>query len=343
MTLLFCDGFDDGMTSSKYSGFGGGTVSATYGRNGNGIGMQNGVINRKIIPAADEHATLIQGVAWKPMSQSGISSAILDFASDGGATVHLTLYRGTDGTLRVYRGDGTTQLGASVQTFLADTWYYVEMKATLSDTVGTAEVRVNGVVWIALTNVDTKNGGTKTVFDSYSLRGVGGNAGGRIYAFDDYYVCNGAGAVNNDFLGEIAIETLLPNGNGSQSDFSGTDGNSVDNYLLVDETTPNITDYVGSSVSGARDLYTFADLTRTGGTVKGVQVSGYVGKSDSLAVSYKLPVARSGTVNSGPTKAIAGAAGAFEAGLRIAETDPVSGAAFTIANVNSIEAGVEVA
>ena len=344
MSLLFIDGFDDGLLLTKWDYVN--QVSGTgTGRNGSGLvmaGSGTSTTNRNVkkkVLAADEHATFIAGVAWKSVSSFTNQSSgmgVLCFMSDAFATEHLKIT--ADGALLTLRR-GSTQIAQSIRTVQANTWYYVEMKATLADSGGTVEVRVNGEVWITYTG-DTKNGGTKTVFDSV---GLGWDSQNNTYTFDDFYLCNGAGSYNNDFLGEIAIETLFPDGNGSQSDLVGTDGNSVDNYLLVDEASANTTDYVGSSTSGQRDLYTLGALARTAGSVRGVQVVAYTSKSDSNPVSCKLPVARSGTVSAGTAQSIITAAGSWGTLVRAVDVDPVSGTPFTISNINALEAGFEVA
>jgi hypothetical protein len=72
----------------------------------------------------------------------------------------------------------------------------------------------------------------------------------------------------------------LPNGD-SAIDLAGSDGNSVNNYQLVNEPTPSISEYVGGSTAGDRDYYSIGSLSAsTGGTFEifGVQVSGTMGK-----------------------------------------------------------------
>lgn len=347
MSLLFLEGWEDNLLSQKWTWVNN-PGSIVTGRNGSGYQASSAAsssVNRflkKRLEVADESATLITGFAWKCSSVAtlqSLGSGVLSYYSDDGATQHFTLCVNA-ANFNVRRGDtGGAVLATSVQTFLANTWYYIESKVTLSDTVGAIEIRVNGVPWISLTGIDTKNGGTKTVFDSVAL----GYDYYNHYTYDDLYICNSAGAINNDFLGEILIETLFPTGDGSQSDLVGSDGNSVSNYALVNESVPDLATYVGSATTGQRDLYAMGDLSRTGGSIKGVQVTGYVAKSDTNPVSAKLPVARSGTVSGGPTRSITSAFGAGQVHTRVAETDPVTGAAFTVANVNALEAGFEVA
>lgn len=54
----------------------------------------------------------------------------------------------------------------------------------------------------------------------------------------------------------------LPDGNGADSGWTGSDGNSVNNYLLVDENPNNgDTDYVVATSAGLRDTYTVGNQT----------------------------------------------------------------------------------
>ena len=59
------------------------------------------------------------------------------------------------------------------------------------------------------------------------------------YDYDDLYICDGTtvpGEPVNDFLGDVRVDTLYPNGNGNSSQWVGQDANSTDNYLNVDDT-----------------------------------------------------------------------------------------------------------
>lgn len=60
---------------------------------------------------------------------------------------------------------------------------------------------------------------------------------------------------NSYRLGNEYIAAIVPNGNGSNSAFTGSDGNSTDNYLLVDEIPANVSEYVYATSSGDTDTY----------------------------------------------------------------------------------------
>ncbi len=333
MTLIFMDGFDDQLfLNGKWDQLNSSPTYNAAGRNGGCFQTNNGSTNIvKFLKPADEHATLIIGFAYKA-TNLGINP-ILSLRSDAGATTHTQLYTDTGGTLSVRRN--TTALTTSTNQILVNQWYYIEFKCTLG-AAGYYEVRVNGVVWTSGTN-NTKNAGTKTVYDTFALV----SSTSLNSYFDDLYVLNGAGSTNNNFLGDVAIETLLPNGNGSSSQWVGSDSDSVNNYLLVNENPAVTTNYTASNVVGNRDLYAVADMGRTNGTIYGVQTTAYVGNSDAVARTVKQ-VVKSGLTTSVDASAIT-VTTTYAAPQRVLENDPSTSTAWTIAGVNAMEAGIEVA
>lgn len=348
MSLAFCDGVDDELTSQKWNVLTGVTLGVA-GRNGLGLQVENstgGTNNAaKILASADEHATLTLGFAYKPavVTTSGTGLGVCGFRSDTNATSHITISQNTDGTLTARRGTGSgTALGTSTLAgplITAAQWQYVEVKVALHDTTGTVEIRINGTTVLSLTSVDTKNAGTKTVLDSFYLGPITSSTSSHDAVFDDIYLTNGAGSVNTGFLGDVAIETLLPNGNGTTNQWLGSDGNSTDNYLLVDEATPSSTDYTGSAVSADRDLYAMANLSRGSGTIYGAVATAWAGNSDAGAQSIKH-VAKSGaTTDVGTAVAVTTT---YVPLPKVYEVDPNTSAAWTVSNLNSAEFGVQV-
>lgn len=351
MSLIFFDGFETGDALTKWTSVA--DVGYMAGRNGQGLYVEDGGSShiRKQMDAADEHATFIIGKAYRSSTGAvGNNSAwvgggaffgnIFSFVSDNGATCHITISAHLD-TIYVYRGlaNGTLLGSYTVPAPSYSDWYYFEAKAVLHDSAGSVEVKMNGATIINLTGIDTKNGGTKAVFDGVAV-GAPQTENNVHGLMDDFYVCNGAGSINNNFLGDVAVETLYPSGNGSSSQFMGSDGNSVDNYLLVDETgTPVLTDYVEETVSGERDLYAIANLVRTSGPIYGVQVTDHVRNSDSGAVSCKVSLKSGATLVAGADFPVDTT---WKTARKLWELNPDGSVAWDIAAVNAIEAGVEV-
>lgn len=332
MSLIFCDGFDHYNTpTQKWNISTGNTIGAGQARNGTGGLSQGGNQSQKTVLGSQEHATFILGCAVKRGSPTGTFE--MRFQSDTGATTHVTVQITSVGEIKVFRGTvAGTQLGSTVSANIAaDVWYYIEAKVVLNDTTGSVVVKLNGVQVFSATSQDTKNAGTKTVFDSIGLA-----IANVVAAVDDVYLLNGAGATNNDFLGDIKIETLYPNGNGNSSALTGSDGNSVDNYLLVDETPPNTSDYNGSATDNLTDTYTMGNLTTSAGTIYGAVFYAYAAKNDAGTKGGAIIVRSAGTDYEQTDNALATSYTYYK---DILETDPATAAAWTITNINAVEAG----
>ena len=152
-------------------------------------------------------------------------------------------------------------------------WYFIEAKVTLDHTVGAYEVKVDGVTIISDTNVDTIDGSGLAICRTVNF----GLDPSDDYEWADMYLCDTTGSSLNDYLGDIHIETVLPDGDGNRTDWTPDSG--LTNYTQVDEgETDRDTSYVETSTAGDDDLYTFAALTVDADTVLGCNIC-VVGKS----------------------------------------------------------------
>ncbi|HSN12845.1 MAG TPA: hypothetical protein VLS51_12130, partial [Propionibacteriaceae bacterium] len=238
------------------------------------------------------------------------------------------------GNLVIYRGAiGGTVLASTVISPLS-IWRYIEAAVTISDTVGTVEVHLDGSATPILSFTgDTKNAGTNTTIDACALYGV--NSGNSPY-FDDWYVCDTAGTINNTFLGDVRVYTLAPNGAGNYTQFVPSTGS---NYTCVDEQPYNTTDYVGSPTTGNRDSYALTDLPATVATVFGTSEIAVVEKSDAGAAAIKQSM-RVGLTDY--DTAATNLATSWTSLRNLRETNPNTGVAWTAAGVNGAEMGVTV-
>jgi hypothetical protein len=300
--------------------------------------MVSGAQSTRPLAVSEKHATIVVGYAMRMEGLPSGDARLLMLYSDSGAVIHTTIYMSPRGEIIAYRGDAGAELGRTGTGVLsaANTWYYLEMKCVLHDTTGEIKVNVNGVNKLNLTNKDTKNAGTESVYSFI-----------RIYSpftsayFDDMYIMNGAGSVNNDIVGECRVRTIRPNGNGTTSGMTGSDGNSTDNYLLVDETvfSTGTADYVESSVDNTKDTYAFEDLPESTGTIIGVQYSAYAQKSDAAARSFAFVTRSGGSESDGADTTLSTG---FATYTLLLEQNPVTSTAWTISSVNGAEFGVKV-
>lgn len=344
MALIFADSFDHYATAdilAKWTSISNAPTISAPGRFGSSLtasGSQRYV--QKTIPAL---GTYIFGFAFLFGAQP--NSDMTFFATLEGATVHVDLRLTASSTVRITRNGTTLATGTTVLS--AATFYYIEVKVIVSDTVGLAEVRINGVLDASYYGAgsagaptgDTRNGATG-VIDGFRVGIVTGGVGEGTCRHDDLYVVDTTGsAPNNTYLGDVRVEALFPNGNGNSSQFVGSDADSTDNYLLVDETTQDgDTTYVESSTVGNKDTYTYTDLTPGTGTVFGVQSLLYARKTDAGTRTIKSVARTSATETDSADKTLSTTYLYYP---DVRETKP-GGGAWTVTDVNASEFGPKV-
>lgn len=288
------------------------------------------------------HATVIVGFALKTPNFAGLNAqdlvAFWDLDRINGVE-HIVL--GMEHGANLYVERGFTRLAMANHALQMNRWHYVEIKVTISNTVGVVEVRVNGDTIINLTNTDTNNSGSDIVtMVRFRQSDGGGNGDGLQNHFDDMYVCDGSGSVNNDFLGTTRVETLLPNGAGDSAQFTPSAGS---NYENVDDANGNDGDttYNQSSTSTHLDLFTCEDLTDITGTIHGVQVYAQCRVTDTTPTPIIPKCKSSTTEGTGSTIGIGDTSG-FVGVRSLFEQDPDAAAAWTTTTVNAMQIGYEV-
>lgn len=343
MSLLFCDSFAHYATAdilTKYTDHNfASIVAAGNGRHG-GPAMQfagsTSGYATKAVPAA---STIIQGAAVRPNAAASVGTI---FSLFEGSTAHLALRLLADGRFEVRRGTGTGTViatSASAVSWPSGVYGYVEWKATIHDTTGSVEVRFNGQTMINVSGVDTRNGGTTGLIDSVKLcapsDSLAGFAAG--LRFCDYIICDGAGSTNNTLLGDVRVDCYLPTSDGANTGLTPSTGTS--HFALVDEATPNTTDYNSGDTVGLKDTYGMADMTHTPVTIFGVQTMVAALKDDGGSRSIKT-LARSGGTDYQGSELVLAAGVNYARTVR--EVDPATSAAWTKTGLNAAEFGAEV-
>lgn len=280
-------------------------------------------------------STIIVGVAYRQDILTPGSGFM--FFGDSAAT-HIILACALDGSILVYRGNTATLIATSVPRVLTTSQFvFLEVKLTISDTVGAIVIRANGnpTPVLNVSGLDTRN--VSTSFVSY-LR-IQCPSGLNVAWFDDMYVCDTLGADNNDFLGDCEVALLTVTGAGNYTQL--TPNTAVANYTTVDEATPSQVDYNSSSTVGNRDTYAMSNLVpMTSSAIYGVQVCAAMNKDDAGSKSGAA-VVRSGGVDGD------GSAVALSTGLtyvtQVFERNPNGSIVWVDASVNAMEVGAKVA
>lgn len=138
--------------------------------------------------------------------------------------------------------------------YIAATWYCIEVYCKIDDDPGLGKiiVRVDNVEVINYTG-DTNNAGATGAIDRFQLYASASSAG----AFFDDIACD-----DSEWCGDGYNIAIVPNADVAGSiDLTGSDGNQVDNYALIDEIPVSSSDYVESDVPGESDVYDCTTVT----------------------------------------------------------------------------------
>lgn len=261
---------------------------------------------------------------------------------DTTSNVQMGLMLNADGTLSVYRSTGATILGTSSFAITGNVWYYIEFKWKIANSISSGDVEVyvddTNVLTVAAAS-DTQN--TANAYAThFQIAGndPGSSGSGNVY-YDDIYVIDFSGSVNNARLGPMRIQTLLPSGNGNTSNFTGSDGNSVNNYQQVDDVSLGVSDYNDGASVGDKDTYAFADSLSTTSTIKALTINYVAAKTDASARGVKPVVRHSSTDYDGTEDTLATNALHYQ---HVYETNPGTSSGWTKSDIDNAEFGMKV-
>ena len=225
------------------------------------------------------------------------------------------------------------------------------MKQTIASTVGPGQVvlRVNEqVVGTNATSFDGRfqhQGGfgivqdADVLCDTVSLCGVQSGFDLGPGRWDDLYVLDLSGSVNNDFLGDMRVEAIFPTAPGSHTDFtpigSGANWSAVDDATIDGDTT-----YVSGNAIGQMDTYNFADLSSVPSTIKAFQLSMVMRKDDAGGRIVSTQIRSGGNDYTSGRRLSVGDQYALY--LDVWNQNPDGEVAWTGSTINAVQAGVKI-
>jgi len=347
MTLLWAESFDDRTSDAallnKYCSYywqqsmNYGNATGRYGssafRMWEGDGWDRGHLTQCLV---NTDSTIIFGAAVYlsliGQAYNNYSNGV-GFGKQGETDYLMFEFAAPQHGIRVVRGqvNGTYLTETANGVLPRYKWFYLEIKAYIHDTNGSVEIRIDGKKILDVTGLNTKNGTTDYV-DFYRLWGCPYYSGD--IRFDDIYICNSEGTINNDFLGDVNVKLLMPNGVGSNTDWTPSAG---DNYACVDEIEPNTSDYVYTTVSGAYDTYSFETIPS--GIIHGIQQSFYGNRGTGGDRTFKA-AARIGGVNY-PMNSVMTLTDTYGYKFVLNEVSPATTSGWTSDEINSAEFGMK--
>lgn len=245
-----------------------------------------------------------------------------------GSTLHRLQYDAV--SQRLQWADANSSLYQASTMMPLGQWVYVEMQFQTNVSNGRGIMRMDGV----------------TVFDSGANFYVANFAMAKILFtgmsptttadFTDFYVLDSSGS-NNTFLGDCRVEHLPATAQGAHNDWVRTGGSSaLDAMSSVDGDTS----YLRSEVLGQQESFALADLASSSGTVAGVCVNVVAKKETTNPVKIQ-GIARINATDYLSTLKGSPAQSGYYGCQAIFEVNPATGAPWTAAEVNALEAGFQ--
>ena len=337
MTLHWIEGFET-HNSTAQLGYKYYTQSGTYSTKtgrvfGTSIAPNNGAL---VTPAFSPSSEGVIGFgfylqdhrsALGSTNQNGMHFEL------GGALQLLVSPESTSGSgfrFRVMRG---STILATTPYFPFGAWVYVEFKAECLTSGGSYELRVDGAVEVTGTGVDTADSGSDG-WDSVAMRY--GSLSSRVY-LDDIYVIDTSGTTNNDYLGAVVVEGLVPTAEGTSADW-GSQGNT-NNGINVGDTSDS--SYNKSDTNGNQDLYVYEDLQEIDGTIYGVQLNSQLAMNEvgsrTVKTQYRDPDTTEADIESHTLSSTV-----IDSYASVLEENPTSSTAWTVSDIDDGEFGIEV-
>jgi hypothetical protein len=354
MSLLWADGFNTYNASSlseppsdivvtKYNGSTGDISLGfeTSGRFEDGnVKLNSGSYHTFFwTPNLTTNGTLIAGIAAKPVNYDTVYVNRWPlFIFKDGSTKNIILH--TNGSTLFLRDNNEEDILAVGKSILRkDDWSYIEMKVVSHTSNGSVEVRHNGCPIIKVDGIQTSFG-SNTYSDNVQIGFDDDPHTADDMRLDDFYVCDGAGTKNNDFLGPFTtVKTIFPDGDDSTNFATTGSANHANHYEHVDGSDPAWdTDYVQDSTTGNRDIYTLQNTSNYG------EIFGVIGwtmaEGVSSSTNFSQVLISGNTENQSAN--ITAQVGTKEVHKYLFEDNPDTSNDWTNSTVNSLKFGVEV-
>jgi len=259
MSLRVFWGFDHEIASQEVSDIlPGSTVNGTFSSvtpYGDGRSFMISISAYKLDLPFDAQQTWIAGFHLYPNNRGAI--AIVEYKD--GATTQIRLVLNSAGQLQVLHGSGSI-LATTPGYYDDQKWKHVEFKAIIDNAAGAFEVRVNERTVLSASGVDTQN--TANASANCVYFGVGDRI------VDNLWICDGAGATFNNFIGELRVITRRPNAAGFYTQWTPNTGL---NWAAVDDPqTDNDSTYVSSITPGNKDSFPLVALGVDSGAILAV-------------------------------------------------------------------------
>lgn len=214
-----------------------GARTGTYALSGSGIGTGE---YRYVLPSTKTLVYMSMGFACDALPSANLKNQICSF-HDNANVVLGTLWLQSTGAVVLTNAGGGVLASSQGPVIVSRNWHFLEMKFNQSGGAYTLRIDDPSGTDTPVINA-TGLSFANPVAQITILSGVGGG-GGTITWADDFFVRDGSGSVNNDFLGDRRVATLLADGD------TTTAGWSANRYTQLGTGILNVTGTTGAGAT----------------------------------------------------------------------------------------------
>lgn len=297
MGMEYIDSFDHYSATSdifrKWTSVGFGTSIDPAGRNGQGLFVTNGGVNK----STQHGGHKFLGAAFNFRATGGqFGSGVIMQFNHGGSTL-MSVNVENDGTVTLHCNKSGNPVFASSDPFSLHqgNWYYIEAEcqvAAVDDGTGTqvievfGSVRIDGTERIPLHSAQTVIPVTTLLLQSATVNNFGFQGSSTGATIDDLYIINDVGP-NNTFLGDIQLGVIFPRADVTTQWAPSTGGSDL--YKMVNELFPDgDTTYIFDNNPGDKAIFQWEEIDAFTGTFTGVQFSVLARKDNEGSRAFQL-------------------------------------------------------
>lgn len=209
---------------------------------------------------------------WCTALPSGAGKAFSMYFLDTNNLAHVYYRVNPSGYLEAYRVDiaGDILLGTSTSPITANSWRHLEIRVLISATVGTIDIRMEGVSIMALSGIRTASNVVASLATCQNVSFFNNSSAPNAY-LKDLILWDGSTALNNTFLGTCQVLKLVP-ATDVALNWAASGGGT--GFSKINETSPDDdTAYITATTPPpAAYQATLTQLPASVTAVKGVQV-----------------------------------------------------------------------
>lgn len=242
MAILFAEDFKGYGTSPSlmlnglYAQIGGNLVTDPD-PNASGVVFQaqingvNGTVLRRVFPSNYTTAGFALRL-WLAALPSATSQTPAFMFSDASNNAQFWLEITTTGAMNIRQGSNYSAILATTTgpVVTANAWNHIEIKAVASATVGTIEIRVNGIPVLVTGAINTGTQYSQFRLDKPNPFGISLD-----FYVKDLICWNSSGSYNNNFMGTVSVLSMVPS---SDTSFNWTPSTGTTGWNLLDNSPP---------------------------------------------------------------------------------------------------------